>query len=333
MENDKISVIIPVYNTKIELIERCVQSIQQQTYRNLEIIMVNDGSTYLPTAAYLNNVAAADKRVCVLEQNNQGASVARRTGVLAATGTYLLFVDSDDAIHVRTCEYLLGLMKGKEYDIAEASGREIYHLAQSDLTEKLDTAVEYTIEGRENLLDALVQNCELPLGWAAWGKLYKTDTMKRCYKAHAGIYRGEDVLTVAEYLLESQKIVVSNQKLYYYNKGNPDSATAQKSIKNLSLCKYGYELLQIYQKHGSEEAYSHVRAMYCEILFGSLLLCEYNRYQDYKHIKKQIRAELMKYRKDILINPFVHKRWKLVTALICPGLFYIQHIIREKIKS
>lgn len=329
-KQDKITIIIPVYNTAPELLGLCVGSVTGQTYGNLEIILVDDGSTREDTVRYLECLEHGETGISVIHQSNQGVSVARKKGVDAATGVFLMFVDSDDVLHEKACEYLHILIRKYGCDLAEAAGVEVTDIAGCNIRERQENCGETMIEGQEELLNLLVENCEQPLGWAAWGKLYRTGKMKRAYAVHPGIYRGEDVLTVAEYLLECKNAVVSERKLYYYNKGNPDSATAQKNYKNLTLCKYGYELLKLYEGYGSEQARLHVRAMYCEILFGCIILCEYQGdEQQYRTAKREMRKELARYRRDIVKNPFVHNRWKIMLALLCPKLFYVQHIIRQ----
>lgn len=329
MEKEKISIIVPVYNTNPEFLERCIESIVQQSYSNLEIIVVDDGSSVAETLQCVAAFEETDERLHIIHQKNQGASAARKQGVDAATGEFLTFVDSDDIIHKNACLYMHQLMIREGCQLVEIAAKEVVDISKCDWEEESMGHHLWLTEGKEELLDALVQNCQIPLGWFAWGKLYKTEIMKQSYQTHPGIYRGEDTLTVVEYLLLCNKTVSSNRKLYFYNKGNPESATAQQSIRNLSLCRYTYELMKIYQMHGSERAYCHARAMYCDTLFGSLLLCEYNRYPDFKSIKKKIREQMWCYKKDIMFNPFVTKRWKVIIALICPKVFYIQHRIRN----
>lgn len=331
MEKNKISVIIPVYNTRPEFLTCCVGSVLGQTYDRLQVILVDDGSSNEQTVFCLSALQKSDHRVHIIMQKNQGVSIARKAGIDAADGEFLMFVDSDDALHTTACEYLHEVMMEQNCDLAEASGKETENLRACNYTEELGISQIQKLTGRELLLDVLVENCELPLGWAAWGKLYRTEIMRRSYRIHPDIYRGEDVLTVAEYLLESESIVASDRKLYYYNKGNPESATAQhNSIKNLSLCRYGNELVSIYSAYGSENAYQHVKGMYCEILFGCLLQCEYNRYPGYRTMKRQIRKEMLKYRGDIIRNPYLTHRWKIIIAVTCPKIFYIQHMIRDR---
>jgi glycosyltransferase involved in cell wall biosynthesis len=93
-----ISVIIPVYRTKITLLERCLKSIAGQSYRDIEVIIVNDGSGQAELEKYLDDFSAADSRFHVISQENSGVSAARNRAIESATGEYIFFVDADDSL-------------------------------------------------------------------------------------------------------------------------------------------------------------------------------------------------------------------------------------------
>ena len=97
IQSKKISVIVPVYNTQ-PFLERCLQSIINNTYKNIEIICINDGSTDR-SLNILNVYAAQDNRIILVNQHNRGISAARNAGLNIATGEYISFIDSDDWIH------------------------------------------------------------------------------------------------------------------------------------------------------------------------------------------------------------------------------------------
>ncbi|NCA81088.1 MAG: glycosyltransferase, partial [Sphingobacteriia bacterium] len=113
--NPKISVIIPVYNTGLPL-RCCLDSIAQQTYRNLEIILVDDGSSDGSERA-CDEYAAKDVRFKVIHQKNAGVSNARNAGLAIATGDYFQFPDSDDYLELDSYEYLLGLFEKHQCDV------------------------------------------------------------------------------------------------------------------------------------------------------------------------------------------------------------------------
>lgn len=109
MEDGKISVIVPVYQVE-DYLERCVNSIRSQTYRNLEIILVDDGATDR-SPEICDALAEQDERIVVIHKENSGPSAARNTGLDAATGDYVSFVDSDDWIGPESYEHLIGAME------------------------------------------------------------------------------------------------------------------------------------------------------------------------------------------------------------------------------
>ena len=116
---EKISVIVPVYNVE-KYLEECLLSIINQSYKNLEIICVNDGSTD-NCAKILEEFAIKDPRIVVLTQKNQGLSAARNIGIRASTGAYISFIDSDDYISEDFYLELYSILKDHNADIAWAN--------------------------------------------------------------------------------------------------------------------------------------------------------------------------------------------------------------------
>ena len=113
--NDLVSVVVPVYNVE-KFLDRCLKSIVEQTYKNLEIILVDDGSTDT-CSSICDDWAKKDKRISVIHKLNQGLGYARNTGIEAATGRYILFVDSDDYIHSELTEKCVVSLKETKADL------------------------------------------------------------------------------------------------------------------------------------------------------------------------------------------------------------------------
>ena len=111
-ENQIVSIIVPVYNSQ-EFIEECINSIINQTYRKLEIILVDDGSAD-NSLQICNDIAQTDNRIIVLSQSNKGVVNARRNGVRRATGKYIMFVDSDDYVDSDYVEDMMKISKENE---------------------------------------------------------------------------------------------------------------------------------------------------------------------------------------------------------------------------
>ena len=110
-----VSVIVPVYNTELYL-EECIQSIVNQTYRELEIIIINDGSTD-NSGSICRRWEKLDRRIKYIEKKNEGQGIARNIGIQLSTGDYILFVDSDDYIEKYLITRVIEFMKKEEADI------------------------------------------------------------------------------------------------------------------------------------------------------------------------------------------------------------------------
>ncbi|MFS4481928.1 glycosyltransferase family 2 protein [Hyunsoonleella sp. 2307UL5-6] len=154
MENNKVSIIIPVYNVE-HLLDKCVNSIIEQTHKNTEIILVNDGST--DNSKQVCNILA-DKYnfIKVIHQENAGQSAARNTGLKFITGNYLMFIDSDDWIELNMIETLLNYLKKYDAQVVECD------LAYSNLNETLvpfdEEKHKVKIETRIDALKRIIKN-------------------------------------------------------------------------------------------------------------------------------------------------------------------------------
>ena len=124
MKEAKISVIVPIYKVE-NYLKRCIDSIRKQTYQNLEIILVDDGSPDM-CGEMCERYAQEDSRIRVLHKENGGLSDARNVGIEAATGEYIAFVDSDDWIDDKMYEVLYDTLLKCDADIAECSYRNLY---------------------------------------------------------------------------------------------------------------------------------------------------------------------------------------------------------------
>lgn len=323
----EISIVIPVYNTEEKLLEECISSIREQTIASIEIILVDDGSSKAATSACCERMTEQDKRIRLITQENRGQSEARHTGLSHAKGRFMMFVDSDDRINPDMCEYLLSLMEKTGADLAEC-------MAYSrEMPEQQDNWTESITEGREELLLQVVRSCDFPAGWSLWGKLFRTDLMKKSYVPDSDIYYGEDVLCLVRYLMYADKGVFSDKKLYYYNESNADSMTKSVSEKKLTMCAFGWRLVQLYEEFPVREGKLRTRAIYCDLLFGNYLACAYHKFGDYKSTCRRIRTEYKKYTADLWNNPYITSRKKQIILRYCPVLFLVRHSMEKKLKE
>ena len=166
-QTEVISVAVAVYNSDAFL-ERAIESILNQTYRNLEVILVDDGSTD-GCPEICDRYAAQDSRVRVIHKKNGGLFSSRNVGIEQASGTYLAFVDGDDWLEPDMYEKMLSCLKEQEADLAVCQYRRIY----KDGTVDRSTGRLVVMEGQEILEKYLEEEESLPIQNAAWNKLYK----------------------------------------------------------------------------------------------------------------------------------------------------------------
>ena len=209
MNNDPlISIIIPCFNAE-KTLEKCLESVVQQSYANLEIIIIDDGSTDETSLIY-NKFQSNDERILVLKQQNSGVSKARNTGVKAATGDYICFVDSDDWAELNYCSELYSLLVGENADISivEAS----YEDENGNVLCNKPTSEEKIFDGNRALV-LLLEDQEIQSH--PWGKLFKADLLKNVHFPE-NLKCFEDYSTLFKIFNKAVKVIKSNEKLYHY---------------------------------------------------------------------------------------------------------------------
>lgn len=218
-EEELISVVVPIYNVE-KYLKRCIDSIIQQTYKNLEIILVDDGSPD-NCGKICDDYAKTDKRIKVIHKKNGGLSDARNVGIKNATGKYITFIDSDDDILVDFIGYMYNLSKKNKADVVVADENLINNIFISKkVNEKI---IEY-----KSKKDAIKDLLTLRLPVAAHGKLYLKTLFDDIEYPKGKIY--EDNGTTYKVLLKCNRIIYTNQAKYnYYIRGN--------SITNSSMNK------------------------------------------------------------------------------------------------
>ena len=202
-----VSLIVPVYNAG-NYLKTCLQSIVAQTYRNLEIILVDDGSDD-GSSEMCDEYAREDCRIKVIHLPHGGVSAARNAGLEAATGELLGFVDSDDFIDADMYEYLYGLLVEHDADIAACT----YLLEQEGRPSKLvNNTKELYIFSRKEIIRELVRN-DLVKNYL-WAKLFKRNLFNQLSFPVGRVY--EDVAVLYKVFYKSQKVVLSCVSKYHY---------------------------------------------------------------------------------------------------------------------
>lgn len=213
-----VSIIVPVYNIA-PYIKECIESIQRQTYRNIEIIIVDDGSTDGSDELCMI-FAAQDKRIKVLRQENAGVVAARSRGIENASGIYMMFVDGDDWIEPDMTEELVSQLQ--DGDLVTSG---VYYQETLDrIIERHDEFPEGSYSDKEQmavLLKSMIYDGDTELiqrltPWC-YNKLYRSELVKKVYqKVDLSITFAEDSVFLYQYLLKCRSIVIIHRCFYHY---------------------------------------------------------------------------------------------------------------------
>ena len=213
-----VSIIVPVYNVE-DYLEECVKSIMAQSYKNLEIIIVDDGSTD-GCPAMCDSLKKGDKRISVIHKQNGGLSDARNVGIDAASGKYICFVDSDDYIHSKYVEKLLTAVLESGADMSVCGFTNI----ELDGSRKIEEKPEKAILDADGYWETLFSRMRITFV-VAWDKLYKKELFKKLRFAEGKI--NEDEIILLDLVNSCKKISIVGDSLYYYRE-RPDSIMGKK---------------------------------------------------------------------------------------------------------
>lgn len=207
-----ISVIVPVYNVESYL-DECIESIRRQTYRNLQIILIDDGSTDF-SGKICDEYALKDDRIEVFHQKNQGLVVARKQGLKIAKGEYIGFVDGDDYIEPQMYETLLLELEKAQADMVHACFWQ--NNCEKCGTEK--EVIELDEDGRrEELFKRFINRKNHVMTASIWSKLFNERLIREAYAlVEDDVSYGEDVVCICAVILMAKKICTLDKALYHY---------------------------------------------------------------------------------------------------------------------
>lgn len=236
MENVRVSVIVPIYKVE-QTLDRCVKSIHEQSYRNLEIILVDDGSPDR-CPQMCDEYASTDNRIIVIHKKNGGLSDARNAGIKKSTGEYIAFVDSDDYVEPNYISSMLQLAEKNNSDLVVCS---FYDEDPQRSTVQLP---DISIGGRQLFIDATKKS-----KWqyiVAWNKLYKRELclpdLFEVGKQH------EDEFAFHKILCSAKNVSVTSSLLYHYTYNKDSIMNSSYSVKNLDRADAFLQRL-IYVQH------------------------------------------------------------------------------------
>lgn len=238
MEKELVSIIIPVYQVKPYL-GKCIESVIHQTYRNIEIILIDDGSTD-GSSEICDTYRDVDHRIIVIHQENMGLSAARNSGIQIAKGIYYAFVDSDDWVRSDYIEVLYRSCKNNDADIAQCGYYAVIDEDRAE-TDNINSAFAYSPEEFSIAeFTILSWNCNL-----TWNKLYRAILFREIEFPVGRIH--EDEFTTYKLIWKANKIMVNTAKLYYYRQRQDSITGSEYSLKRLDAGFAFQEKIEFYE--------------------------------------------------------------------------------------
>ena len=270
----KVSIIVPVYNVESYL-KRCLESIINQTYKNIEIILIDDGSTD-NSSSICDNYQEIDKRIKVIHQKNMGLSSARNKGLEIATGDYIWFIDSDDYIELNSLEVIIPYLK--KYDIVVFNYNEIIN--------KKITKIKSFYNYNDIETKYLLSHCN------AWNKIYKRELFNNNLFPEKHIY--EDLYLIPTLILKTNKIVFLDKYLYnYVQRNNSLKNSANNTLDRIYALNNLY--IKLNNKYKEEVEYLFIYNLLITSLIEEVTNnCKYN----IKELNKYVSSKSPKYYKN-----------------------------------
>ena len=314
MNHPLVSIIVPVYKVEPYL-RRCLDSIINQTYTNLEIILVDDGSPD-NCPQICDEYAAKDNRIVVIHKENGGLSDARNAGLDICKGDYVSFVDSDDWIAFSFAESLLQVIDQYKADIGIAS----FIRTSNPFTANIKTETNLNIEELDSLQSVKkLWSDEYVTFVTSWGKLYRTSLFSSTRFPKGKIH--EDEYTTYKLLYRASKTVFLNNPLYFYFQRN-DSIMANASSDSLRILDAMIERYHFFKKNNEMEIVGLCLQSLCwDLLFA------YSSCGRLAHIKGFSRKEILKLYQETVYDyaeaPLAHRYLKTLKIFAVFPFLYL----------
>ena len=309
-KNDLVSIIVPVYNVE-KYLRQCIESLINQTYKNIEIILVDDGSTD-NSGKICDEYSKKDNRIKAIHKKNGGLSDARNYGIENAKGIYICFVDSDDYTDKKYIENLYHAIIENKADISICNFKLIFdNTKEKDCDIIQPTLINEEISNKEAVKLLFNPNS---FGNYACNKMYKTELFKGV-KYPKGFVM-EDLGTTYKLFLKSKKIAIFNDKLYYYVQRK--ESILHNPTKKFKLDKY---VLSKKRYYALKEIYGDFEENI--IFYLNVLLETYPSLSDMDKEKEEIEKEIkrLSYEDKIFINKNKKTKIKCIIFKINKGMY------------
>lgn len=289
--NPLISVIVPVYRIE-KYISRCINSILNQTYKNLEIILVNDGSPD-NCGIICEKYANKDKRIKVIHKENGGLSDARNEGLRTFQGIYVTFVDGDDWISKFYIENLYNAIRSSEADLAISNFENVKKNCKIKKS-PINTLLNMQVVTVEDCFKKLLN--QRGVETSAWGKMYRKNIIKDLQYPVGKLY--EDIPVTTQAISRCSKIVIIDNIDYYYFQRNDSIQYEKFKIEKMDAIYHMKDLnqyIKVQYPNLCPDADSRYFCTLCNVFF-QITSSEYKKEQNF------IWSEILKIRKYVILN-------------------------------
>ena len=304
MKNDLISIIIPIYNVE-KYLEKCLNSVINQTYSNLEIILIDDGST--DNSKFIcDEYAKKDKRIIVIHQKNGGLSYARNVGLNNANGKYITFVDSDDFISKYYIEILYQNIIKYNCEISMCSQ---YIVSDKNIID--DNKTINNVKLFDSITALKLMLYQKKINNSAWGKLYNKSVFENIMYPVGKIY--EDISTTYKTFLKSKKVCLSSCKYYYYVK-RTGSISYKFNNKTLDILDNVY-----FMQNDLKNNVELKKAVNSRVLNAEFFILRQINEPEYSELKNKLINSIKKSRNGVLFD--INSRIKTKIGILLSFFF------------
>lgn len=329
----KYSIVVPIYNVQ-EYIEKCIESVLSQTYKEIELILVDDGSPD-NSPNICDRYAQMDSRVKVIHKENGGLVSARQAGAMIATGDYIACLDGDDWLSTDYFMKIDQVLNHKQYDIVCFGYVEVYDTFEKAI--KMSSVGEYSrLRIEKEIFPLLIENDKAKYySPSIWAKIYKRELyVKHQLAVDPRIKIGEDHACTKPCIFEAESIFVMEDCLYYYRQNNT-SMTKNKQ-------PFDWQGPMLIGKHFEREidmSYGDFQAQVYRSVVHNLFnvtVSQFNKKASYINIRKDIICNIKKtyYRKAIILSQYKGYKGRLVKLSLqykCIFFIYIYNRYKSRI--
>lgn len=322
-DNPLISIIIPVYNVE-QYLTRCLDSVINQTYSNLEIIIVDDGSTD-NSGSICDEYSKADSRIMVIHQANGGLSAARNTGINNASGDMIGFLDSDDYVDANAYNMMLNrmLLESSDmvvcsYDYVDENGKSLARKSPINTDLIVDTYDYFKLLTEENGGYYIT----------AWNKLYRRSLFEDIRFPVGKVH--EDNFIVHLIVSKCKKISIITNSLFYYTQRSNNISSGSKVVKRFDNIEALINRADYYGKNGYDALLPELMQQICSRYIE--IQRKYLFHSSKKYSDKQRAHCIRKIIKDCCLKNEKHVTNNIKNRLLFPDLFIILDVLSERLK-